>query len=154
MIAMAALALLPMAPHAQNEATGITRVAWLQGCWESVTPQRAIEEQWTAPRGTSMLGMGRTVRGTQLIDYELMVVREDGERLAYEAHPAGQASTVFGSMTVSPTRVIFENPEHDFPQQVGYEAKSAGGLVAWIAGTEKGVPRRVEFVYRRTRCGP
>ena len=30
---------------------GIQRVAWLQGCWEAVSPERTIEEQWMAPRG-------------------------------------------------------------------------------------------------------
>lgn len=99
-----------------------------------------------------MLGMGRTVRGSELVDYELVVLREQGDRLAYEAHPAGQAVAVFLSTTVSPDTVVFENREHDFPQQVGYERHAADGLVAWIAGTEKGVPRRIEFVYRRVRC--
>ena len=37
-----------------------------------------------------MLMMGRTVRNGELVDYELVVLKEDGERLAYEAHPAGQ----------------------------------------------------------------
>jgi hypothetical protein len=34
--------------------TGIERVAWLQGCWESVSGDRIIEEQWTAPRAGTM----------------------------------------------------------------------------------------------------
>ena len=31
---------------ASTQESGIQRVAWLQGCWETVSPQRTIEEQW------------------------------------------------------------------------------------------------------------
>jgi hypothetical protein len=79
----------------------VQRVAWLQGCWEAASAERTIEEHWMAPRGTSMVGVGRTVRGADLVEYELVVIREQGEKLAYEAHPSGQPSAVFLSDTVS-----------------------------------------------------
>ncbi len=149
---LAAAMLMPVGSHAQSPSAGIARVAWLQGCWEAVTPARTIEEQWTSPRGSSMLGMGRTVRGDRLIDYELVVLREEGARLAYEAHPAGQPSAVFLSTSISAERVVFENRAHDFPQRVGYDRQGHDDLLAWIEGTEKGSPRRVEFAYHRARC--
>ncbi len=145
--------LLSVLTVAQASGGGIQQVSWLQGCWESVTAQRAIEEQWMAPRGTSMLMMGRTVRNGELVDYELVVLKEDGSRLAYEAHPAEQPSAVFHSVDVAAGRVVFENREHDFPQRVGYQQTTPDGLTAWIEGNDKGKQRRIEFVYRRARCG-
>ena len=71
---------------------GIQRIAWLQGCWELVSPERTVEEQWMAPRGKSMVGVSRTVRADSLVGFELVVIREQGDRLAYEAHPSGQPS--------------------------------------------------------------
>jgi hypothetical protein len=133
-------------------ATGIDRVIWLQGCWEMASGNRTIEEQWTAPRGGIMLEVGRTVRDGRLVEYEFVVVREDGEQLAYEAHPSGQPPAVFRSRDVSDRRVVFENPEHDFPQRVGYERKSADALAAWIEGTMNGRERRVDFAYHRVAC--
>ncbi len=130
---------------------GVQRVAWLQGCWELTTPERVVEEQWMAPRAGSMMGMSRTVRGGKLAAYEMVVIREEGQGLAYEAHPSGQPVATFLSTAISGSRVVFENPSHDFPQQVGYELKEAT-LVGWIAGTQNGKPRRVEFPYRRGRC--
>ena len=73
-------------PSPAPGAVDIRRVAWLQGCWELSSPERTVEEQWMAPRGRSMLGIGRTVRGDRLVDYELVVIREQEDRLAYEAH--------------------------------------------------------------------
>jgi hypothetical protein len=135
-----------------SRAAGVARVAWLQGCWESVNGQRVVEEQWSAPRGTNMLGMGRTLDGDRLVEYELIVLREEGSTLAYEAHPSGQPSAVFVARTIGASSVVFENLEHDFPQRVGYQRDTADELLAWIEGERGGQVRRVEFHYHRAAC--
>ena len=131
---------------------GVERLAWLQGCWESVTPRRVIEEYWTAPRGGSMLGTGRTLRGDSLVEYELVLLREREGRLVYEAHPSGQPSAVFTAREVTDSSVLFENPAHDYPQSVGYRRLGGDSLLAWIDGTVGGNSRRVDFPYARARC--
>ena len=52
----------PASTAAGPPASGIQRVAWLQGCWEAASPERVVDEHWMAPRGTSMVGVARTVR--------------------------------------------------------------------------------------------
>lgn len=138
------------ASSAQPPAT-IDRLAWLQGCWELVSPQRTVEEQWMAPRAGTMLGMGRTTRDGKLVEYESVLIREENGRLAYDAHPSGQSPATFLSTTIADRRVIFENPQHDFPQKVGY-ARSGDSLSAWIEGSVNGQSRRVEFPYRQAQC--
>jgi len=64
-------------PAAQS--SGIQRAAWLQGCWQLEASGRTVEEHWMAPRGSSMLGVSRTVRGGDLVEYELIVLKEQGE---------------------------------------------------------------------------
>jgi hypothetical protein len=130
----------------------IDRVGWLQGCWRSTRGEAMIEEQWMAPRGGTMLGMGRTVRGVKTTEYELVLIKEQNGRLAYEAHPSGQPSATFLSTTASETSVVFEKPEHDFPQRVGYRREGADSLQAWIEGQVNGKSRRVDFSYQRARC--
>jgi hypothetical protein len=130
----------------------VDRVAWLQGCWRSTRGEMTIEEQWMAPRGGSMLGMGRTVRGGTLVEYELVLIKEQGAALAYEAHPSGQPTATFTAATVSDGSVVFENSRHDFPQRVGYKRNGADALDAWIEGQANGKSRRVDFSYQRARC--
>jgi len=77
-----------------------------------------------------MVGLSRTVRGEELTEYELIVIRERGDRLVYIAHPSGQPSAEFLSTTIARTTVVFENPAHDFPQRIGYR-REAGSLLAW-----------------------
>lgn len=137
------------------QAGGIDRVSWLQGCWQTATPRRVIEENWTAPRGRSMIGVSRTLRGDSLVEYELVVLRERDGGLAYEAHPSGQPGAVFTARAASDSSVVFENLAHDYPQRVGYRRLGADSLLAWIEGPSGGTTRRVEFPYARVRCpGP
>ena len=147
--ALAAVAAMTVEGAPQGNA--IQRLAWLQGCWETSSTARTVEEQWTAPRGRSMVGLSRTVRGGELVAYELVVIRERGDRLVYIAHPSGQPSAEFLSTSLSEGSAVFENPGHDFPQRIGYRRRGES-LQAWIEGTKDGQARRVEFPYRRVAC--
>jgi hypothetical protein len=129
----------------------IDRVAWMHGCWQRTTPQSIVEEHWLAPRGGTMIGVGRTVRGARTTDYEFVVLKEQNGELAYEAHPAGQPGGVFTAKDATSESVVFENGAHDFPQRVGYR-RTEGGLAAWIEGTENGKTRRIDFAYARVAC--
>lgn len=140
------------APVAAPAPAGIARAAWLQGCWERTTGQRTVEEHWMAPRGKTMMGMSRTVQGDRVVEHEFLILREQGDQLAYEAHPSGQPSATFVSRTIDDKTIVFENPEHDYPQRVAYRLDGPDALTAWIDGTMKGTPRRVEFAYTRAAC--
>ena len=134
-------------------AGGIERVAWLQGCWESASPERTVEERWMPPRAGSMVGVGRTIRAGKLVEYELVVLRAEGDRLSYEAHPSGQPTATFVAETVGDGSVVFANPGHDFPKRVGYErGKQPDHLLAWIDGGAESERPRIEFAYKRVPC--
>jgi hypothetical protein len=150
MLAFSIAVFLLTAPAA-NASAAIEQVAWMQGCWQMDAGPRVVEEQWMAPRGGVMLGMGRTVRDGKLVEYESVLLREQGGKLAYEAHPSGQPSAVFMSSTIGESTVIFENLAHDYPQRVGYK-REGDSLIAWIDGTAGGKSRRVDFPYRRVAC--
>ena len=143
---------LLIAPLEAAAAPQIQRLLWLGGCWEAVSSERAVEEHWMAPRGRSMVGVGRTVQGDTLVEFELVVIREQGDQLAYEAHPSGQPSAVFLSRTLTDSSVVFENLQHDFPQRIGYQRNGPNALLAWIEGSQQGKVRRIEFPYRRATC--
>lgn len=129
----------------------IDRVAWLQGCWQLLTPDRIVEENWTRPRAGSMLAVSRTMRGDSLVNYELVLLHERAGNLAYEAHPSGQPAAVFTARTVTDSMVIFENTAHDFPQRIGYQRRG-DSLSAWIEGSLRGQVRRIDFQYSRVPC--
>ena len=134
------------------QAARIDDVAWLGGCWEMTAGARVTSEQWMAPGGKAMLGVSRTVQGNLLVEYEFIILREQGERLEYHAQPAGQPAASFLSRELTGTQVVFENAQHDFPQRIGYTRTGSDTLLAWIEGTAAGQARRREFPYRRISC--
>ena len=143
---------LASASIAGAQTASIRDVAWLQGCWELRDGDRLVEERWMLPRAGSMLGVGRTTRGEKLIEHEFVVLTERDGRLAYEAHPSGQATATFLSKPISGREVVFEDLTHDFPQRVGYRSTGPGQMLAWVEGTSGGRTRRVEFAYRTVNC--
>jgi hypothetical protein len=130
----------------------LARIAWLAGCWERRAGARLVEEQWMAPRGGMMLGMGRTVRGDTLVEYEQLRIYERGGSLVYAANPSGQEPAEFVSTTLTDSMVVFENPSHDFPQRVVYRRAGSDSLAASVEGTTRGKQRTVSFPYARTPC--
>ncbi len=131
--------------------SGIATIAWLQGCWELSSGTRVVDEMWTAPRGGSMFGVGRTVRDGALVEHEFVIIRERDGQLVYIAHPSGQEPAEFTSTIVTADRVVFENPSHDFPKRVMYERQGTS-LRAAVEGTIDGRTRRVDFPYSRKAC--
>jgi hypothetical protein len=145
-------ALFAAVSSASAQTVSIKDVAWLQGCWEQRDGDRVVEERWMPPRAGSMIGVGRTTRGEKLVEHELVVLTERDGRLAYEAHPSGQATATFLSKPISGREVVFEDAAHDFPQRVGYRSTGPGQLLAWVEGSSNGRTRRIEFTYRIVNC--
>ena len=147
---LAFLLCTPLCGWAQS--ARIQDVAWLRGCWTMTNGDRVIEEQWMAPAGKAMLGVGRTVRGESLIEYEFVVLREQGDRLEYVAQPSGQPAASFLLREVGDRQVVFENPQHDFPQRILYRALPGDKLHARIEGMRNGSLRGVDFPMKRSAC--
>ncbi len=128
-----------------------TQLSWLTGEWKSVRKSAVVVEKWSAA-GNSLINVGYTVNGDSLLDYETVIIRPHGTRLAYEAHPMGQETATFLSKTLTASSVVFENLEHDFPQRVAYELVNDDSLLAWIEGPgNDGKTKRIQFPYRRVK---
>lgn len=124
---------------------------WLVGPWVGTRSSGAsIEERWTPPLGGAMLGVSRTVSRGRMSAFEyLRIVERDGG-LVYIAQPGGQPPTEFVLTEVSKTRVVFDNPRHDYPKRIVYELSADGGLKATIGFLKGGTPRSFEYK-RETR---
>ncbi len=131
----------------------VSHLGWMAGCWQQTGANaRVVDEQWMAPHGNTMLGMSRTVRGDSLIEYEQLRIFERAGKAVYHAIPSGQQPAEFTAGAVSDSIVVFENPQHDFPQRIIYRKRGADSLIARIEGTMNGRSRAVEFPYAKTPC--
>ena len=149
---IAATAILNRPASAQSAGV-VGKLAWISGCWQRTTRNgQTIDEQWMTPRAESMLGMSRTVRGDSLIEYEQLRIGARAGRAVYFAAPSGQTPSEFTAASVSDTLVVFENPQHDFPQRIIYRKRGTDSLIARIEGTTGGTARGIDFPYVKARC--
>jgi hypothetical protein len=146
-----ALSVLVSASYGQK----LSDVAGLAGCWErrDEAKKLLISEQWMSPAGSSILGMGRTVRDGKTTDWEFMRIEERADGLYFVARPRGNADdTSFKLVDSEANNFIFENKAHDFPQRVMYKI-SGDALTGRIEGVNNGKAMGIDFPMRRVKCG-
>jgi len=124
------------APGAQAPAAPkAIALGWMVGSWAGTADGVETEEHWTAPRGGSMLGMHRDVTMGRMVSFEFLRIEEQNGKLVYLASPKGVPPTPFTAVELGATRVVFENPTHDFPQRILYW-KDGTDLMARIEGKQ------------------
>jgi hypothetical protein len=143
------LNLLLMTP--EHPAESIDSLKWLSGCWAAVGSDYGSGEIWTIPAGRSLLGVSRTVKDGETVAYEFMQIRQEANGIFFIARPSGQEEARFKATSIREGKIVFENPEHDFPQTITYELKD-GDLSARIEGKKKGKARAIDFPMTRHEC--
>jgi len=128
-------------------------LAWLSGCWASANQEAGSGEQWMQPAGATMLGMSRSVSDGKTVGFEFMrIVATDDGGLVFIASPSGQNTTGFALLSLDDHQVIFENPDHDFPQRIIYRLLSDEELLGRVEGTINGTERAIDFPMKKTAC--
>ena len=120
--------------------------------WELRSGQRVTLEMWMPASGDMMLGASRTQVAGVTREYEQLVLSAEGGALVYTASPSRQATTSFTATHASDTALVFENPEHDFPQLIRYRRAGTDSLVARVEGPGRDGPRGIDFPMRRVSC--
>lgn len=140
---------------AQNMVTSIADFKGMAGCWERNDKVKSllVSEQWMKPAGTSMLGMGRTVKNGKTADYEFMRIEQRSDGIYFISKPmANSEETAFKMKSLEMHRVVFENPTHDFPQRIIYNFGKPGRLAARIEGNNNGKFMGIDFPLVRAKC--
>jgi hypothetical protein len=152
-ITLLCLLLSPGVAFAQEKTFTINELAWLKGCWSLNRNGRETTEHWLKPAGGIMLGISRTVADGKTVEFEFTQIRQDaGGDVFFIAKPSGQPEATFKMIKGSADEVIFENPQHDFPQRVIYRLQGDGSLLGRIEGVSKGKEKSVDFPMTRARC--
>lgn len=123
---------------------------WMTGTWRLTEGGTTVEEQWTAPRGGTLFGTSRTIEDDRVVFFEYLRIEDRGDdAVVYLASPMGRfPPTPFRLSERWPSRVIFTNPDHDFPQMIQYE-RIDDSLIATISGERRGEIATEQWVYTR-----
>src|SRR5688572_18781469 len=147
------LIVLASVASANAQAAAIEGFAGMSGCWERNEKSGAVAtEMWMKPAGTSMMGMGRTVKNGKTVDYEMMRIETRADGIYFVAKPkANPEETAFKLKSSAGGEFAFENPQHDFPQRVIYKV-NGNSLTGRIEGTQNGKSMGFDFPMTRVKC--
>jgi len=134
-------------------AEGLDSLKWLEGSWKRESPNGVVSyESWQRVSERTMEGRGWRVgpEGASRETESMLLARMGTELFYIPKPPQNEHPVAFKLIEVSSSRVLFENPGHDFPQRIGYERNEDGSMTAWIEGDdEAGKPQRVDFPFER-----
>lgn len=100
-----------------------------------------------------MLGVSRSVRDGKTVAFEFIrIVEQDDGELEFIASPSQQKTASFSMTSIKDREVMFENPDHDFPQRIIYRLISDQELLGRVEGTIDGAERVVDFPMRKIDC--
>jgi hypothetical protein len=128
-------------------------LGWMAGAWAGRDGDVEMEEVWTAPRGGTLIGLHRDVRGPKTVSFEFLRIETTADGLVYQASPMGRPATPFKLVEGGPRRAVFERKAHDFPQRILYWLDEQGALHARIEGPQGGRNVSQEWRWEPARLG-
>jgi hypothetical protein len=132
----------------------INKAEWLIGTWENKTSKGSIYETWSKTSDNELSGKSYIVKEKDTIVFENIRLVEEQNRLFYiptVKNQNGGLPVRFAAKTISETELVFENPQHDFPQIISYTRLSNDSLVAEISGVRNGQERKQTFQMKRMK---
>lgn len=138
---------------AQTEPTAVLQ--WMSGCWIAEMPHVQMEEHWSLPGGSSLIGYSRVISKGRTSFIEYSRIQTQGAVTVYHALlVAENRTTLFTMETCTPDSVRFVNPEHDFPREIAYYRLHADTLQVRLNGVENGAARSEAYRMHRRACEP
>jgi len=132
----------------------INNAEWLLGTWENITQQGSIYETWTRENDMEFKGISYTLQGKDTVVFETLRLLQEKNSLYYIPTVPDQNEgqpVRFLLKEISPAKMVFENPKHDFPQVISYTKINADSLVAAISGTSSGKEITRSFPMKRIK---
>jgi len=132
----------------------IQKAEWLSGTWENKTRKGSIYETWTKSGQNEFSGKSYSVKDKDTIIFENIRLVRENKKLFYIPTVKNQNDgqpVRFVAKTISENQLVFENPQHDFPQIIAYTKITSDSLIAEISGTKNGQKRKQTFPMKRVK---
>ena len=132
--------------------SNLKKAEWLIGTWENKNQRGSIYETWSKTNENEFSGMSYIIKEKDTVVFENIRLVQEQDGLFYIPTVKNQNDGLpvrFAAKTISETQLVFENPQHDFPQIISYTKISTDSLVAEILGTKNGQERKQTFPMKR-----
>lgn len=138
---------------AQEHIDRILPLAWIEGDWIYNSETGTITESWVKDSDSSYSGEGKFMdkSGNVKSSERIKLNQRDGVLwyVPVISNQNGGNPVYFKQVSVSPTEIIFENPDHDYPQRIIYKKISDTAMTAIVEGKVDDQPYKQEYLYIR-----
>ncbi len=106
-----------------------------------------FHEEWERLDARHYQGMGFVMLGNDTVSIELLSINltDSGTFYGAEIPTQNEGKPVYFKLTSANDSLVFENPQHDFPQRIVYQPQQPAGWVAFVSGNMQGEQRMMQF---------
>ena len=126
----------------------IDKLKWLVGTWVYHSSKSTLYETWMMKSDDEMFGKSYMLKDADTLIFEQIRLTLELGKYFYIPTVTNQNNQMpvrFPAKSVSAHEMIFEDLQHDFPQQVKYTLIRKDSLVAVVSGVENGKYREEVF---------
>lgn len=137
----------------QVKNTSLDNFNWMLDNWVTENEYGITRERWVKESDTILRGISFTIKNGDTVFTEKLSIEKRNDEIYYVAiveHNPGPVDFKLTSLTGS--KAVFENPDHDFPQKITYNNEEDGSLYAQVVGRNKdGKVITIEFLMKKER---
>lgn len=128
----------------------LKNIHWLSGTWYN--QEQRLYETWTAQSKSQLNGTSYQINQKDTLVFETISLIYQGKNWLYIPTVKNQNNgnaVIFSATKASKNQLIFENLQHDFPQQITYTKINNDSLVAKISGKKNNEIKEYYFEMQR-----
>ncbi len=132
----------------------VYKAHWLPGEWQKTDSSGTLKEIWMPLNDSTYVGQSYFIKEKDTIHHELIELTQDRENLIYLAKVKGQnndESIPFKLTKDNDTLLVFENPKHDYPQEIEYIFKKNKTLLITVSGIDKGKMKSDSYALKKIK---
>ncbi|MGE4346448.1 MAG: DUF6265 family protein [Flavobacteriaceae bacterium] len=145
---VALLLLVSCKKENQVEYEKLAKAEWLLGNWQHNSSDGLFSEKWNVKNDSTFLGNSSFVIEGKVVFSEEVNLVQRGKDLFYAVKITSEPyePTEFKLTSSSENKLVFENPENDFPKKITYNRIHNDSIYAEISGggNPQGFPMKRE----------
>ncbi len=132
----------------------IEKADWLIGEWYNLSKDGVFTEIWTRKDDSTFSAVGFFIAGMDTVLNEKITLKEMNGELFYIPVVPNQNNgkeIPFKLTSVTEKQLVFENPNHDFPQKISYSLITKDSIYTEISGNNKGKTYSIPFPMKKIK---
>ncbi len=132
----------------------LEQASWLIGTWKRNTSKGIVYERWIQKSADEFYGLSYSIKENDTIIFETISIVQDNDRLTYIPRVPDQNEgrpIHFHQSIINNREMVFENPDHDFPQRISYTLIKQDSLIAVVSGEQHGTITERSFPMKRMK---